>query len=184
MKRAFFIYYFRYFSFFIFAVTAIVIGATINSHIAAASGFGVSPSSLEFAVEKGSEASRQLIIYSTGGPSEFNAVSSNPELIKVHPETGTITEEGAAWLIVTAFGKKAGVANEHIAISFKNPQINGNKEIALSLGTYVAARLSVVEMAAKSANAFVGFLVSLGIIAAGLSVYSPTRNRIRQALRV
>ena len=184
MKRAFFIYYFRYFSFFIFAATAIVTGATINSHIAAASGFGVSPSSLEFVVEKGSEASRQLIIYSTGDATEFNAVSSNPEMIMVYPSAGIISEKGTERLTVTAFGKKAGVANEHITISFQNSQIKGNEEVALSLGTYVAARLSVVEMAAKSANAFVGFHVSLGIVAAGLSIYSSIRSSLRQPLRV
>ena len=180
MKAPFFIYCFRFFLSILTAAAAFVSSA----HLVAAAGFGVSPSSLEFVVEKGSEASRQIIIYNTREPVEFIAVSSSPELIQVYPEAGVVAGEGTARLTVTAFGKKTGVANERIAISFRNPQINGGSEVALSLGTYVAARLSVVELAAKSANAFVGFLVSSGVFVAGLLAYLPIRKRLRQPLHM
>ena len=164
----------------------IAMGAGIlvcNSKVSVAAGFGVSPSTLDFTVEKGSEASRQLIIYNTGDAAEFKAVSSNPELISVYPISGTISEEGTEKLTVTAFGKKAVAADEQIMISM-NPQISRAGDISLLLGTNVAARVRVIQSAARSADFLVGSLLSASIVIAGLLAYLPIRGMVRQPLGI
>lgn len=147
----------------------------------AAAGFGVSPSSMEFVVEKGSEVSRQLIIYNTGRSAGFNAVSSNPELISVAPGNGTISEDGIEKLTVTAFGKKAGSVDGQVVI-YVNPQGEGDSDISLSLGTSVAVKLLVAELEAVPANFLVGSFLSASIVIAGLLAYFPIRSRARQLL--
>ena len=165
---------------FCFAAGSILI---CSSEASVAAGFGVSPSTLDFTVEKGSEASRQLIIYNTGQAAEFNAVSSNPELISVYPSSGAISEEGTKRLAVTVFGKNEGVAYEHIVISM-NPRMSMAGDISLSLGTNIAAKVHVIESAARYANFLVGILLSAGIIIAGLLAYLSIRGIVRQPLRI
>ncbi len=173
-------YYFYYFRLWLVVAAALAFFACFSQDIAAA-GFGVSPSSMEFVVEKGSEVSRQLIIYNTGKAAEFEAKSSNPGLIKVYPDKATISGYESKKLTVTAFGKKSGAVDGHIVISV-TPQAQGDSDISLSLGTSVAVKLLVAELAAGSANFMVGSFLSASIVIAGILIYLPIRNRARQSL--
>jgi len=182
MRFSFFVYYFR---FFVLAAAIIPIAiVVINSQTVAAAGFGVSPSKLEFVVEKGSEASRQLIIYNTGKEAaKFTARSSNPETAQVLPEKGTIRGEGTALVTVIARGikrDKEGKSEEEIIINFNNPNSNADKGVSLSLGTAVPVRLQVLEGAHRSANVFVGMALSASIVLTGLAAHYASKRKAKK----
>lgn len=176
MRPCLFAHSFRFFLF-----TAIVIAVIIvnNSLAVIAAGFGVSPSSLDFTVEEGSEASRQLTIYNTGKESGFNVESSSPELVQVFPSSGTLPEGGLVLVTVTAFGKKVGSSENELKISFASQT---SKEVSVALGAVVAVKLNVVKGSALSASAFVGMLLSTSIVLFGLAAYYALRRKIRQLL--
>lgn len=175
MNALSFIYYFR---FFIIAAAIITVIAN-NSQTVAAAGFGVSPSTLDFTVEEGSESSRQLIIYNTGKESEFSIESSSPEVVRASPSSGILPEEGTAVATVTALGKKVGTSESKLAISFGS---HARNEVSVALGTIVAVKLSVVKGPALSASAFVGMLLSTFIVLFGASAYCASRKKIRQLI--
>lgn len=170
MRFLSFIYYFSFF----LAVAASTAG--YFPHRAVAAGFGVSPSSLNFVVEEGSESSRQLIIYNTGADALFMASSDNPA-ITVTPSTAMLGESESAAVTVTATGKKAGKSSGEILISFIPEGSSAGNEVLFSLGTRVGVSLTVVESAMSSANFFVGVLASAGIVVAGLSAYLALRRK-------
>lgn len=170
MKASFFIYYFLF-------VAAMAF--TGSPQAASAAGFGVSPSDINFVVENGLSASRQLIIYNTGPASVFTVVSED-SAIAVEPSSGTLEKGNTAAIIVTASGKKPGKSASEILVSLAHGSGNPDGEVRLSLGTRVRVSLSVVESALQSANPFVGALISAAMVVAGLLVYLPTRNRIRR----
>ncbi|MBI2550542.1 hypothetical protein HYV83_05185 [Candidatus Woesearchaeota archaeon] len=172
MKASCLIYWFCFLS----AATIIFAGNTKSS---AAAGFGVSPSTLDFTVEEGSESSRQLTLYNTGKESEFNAESSSPEVVLVSPSSGTLPEGGTVAVTVTAFGKKAGTSESEIIMSVNSHE---NGRVSVALGAAVAVKLSVVKGSVLSANAFVGILLSASIVLFGLSGYYASRKKVRQLL--
>ncbi|MBI2141658.1 hypothetical protein HYU16_04530 [Candidatus Woesearchaeota archaeon] len=175
MQRSFFTYYFL---FLLLAAATVAINASQNAN---AAGFGVSPSNMEFIVEKGSQASRQLMLYNTNEEAaEFTAMSSNPETTKVSPERGTVPGEGTTSITVTARGikkNKEGKSEGEIVISFDNRNIDADREVSLSLGTAVAVKVDVVKGAALAVNAIIGVIVSASIVMAGLAAYYATRRR-------
>lgn len=183
MQYSFFIYYFRFFLFLSLAATAAMVFISVNSQTANAAGFGVSPSSLEFTVEKGTEVSRQLIIYNTGRAAEFEAESSNLELVMVYPSSGIIDEGGTATITVTATGKTAGTKKEEINVRISGLSElsgNGDKEVGISLGAGIPVKVIVVNSASVAANAFVGVMLAMGIVLFGLAAYYASRKKIRQ----
>ncbi|MBI2580336.1 mobile sperm domain-containing protein [Candidatus Woesearchaeota archaeon] len=148
-----------------------------------AAGFGVSPSGLEFAVEKGAQASRHLIIYNTYEvTAEFSVTSGNPSALIVTPDRGVIEEGGTALVTVTAIGKDVGTAAEEISIGISNYNANSDREVSLSLGTTVAAKITVAKNGSLAANVFVGALLSASIVFAGLAAYYASRKKVRQLL--
>ena len=179
MKVSSFIYYFRFFLFLFLATAAISLAHT-ESVVAA--GFGVSPSSLDFVVEKGSAASRQLIVYNTGADARFTAISEDPA-IAIVPSEGLLGKGKSAAVTVTAAGKKSGKSSSEILISFITNNGRADKEVQFSLGTRVGVSLNVFENSLSSlppANFFVGILTSVVIVATGLSAYLPVRNRLKR----
>lgn len=165
---------------FCFLSAAAIIFAA-NTKSSAAAGFGVSPSALDFTVEESSESSRQLIIYNTGKESEFSVKSSSPELLRAFPLSGTLPEGGTAAVTVTALGKKVGTSESEITVSFNSHE---NGKVGVALGAAVAVKLSVVKGPALPASAFVGTLLSTGIVLFGASAYCASRKKIRQLLFV
>lgn len=178
MRPCFFAHSFR---FFVFTAAVIAVIIVNNSFAVIATGFGVSPSSLDFTVEEGSESSRQLIIYNTGKESGFNVESSSPEAVRVFPSGGTLPEGGTALVTVTAFGKKAGSSESEITVSVNS---HDNGRVGIALGAAVAVKLNVVKGSALSASAFVGMLLSAGIVLFGVAAYYALRKKIRQFLLV
>lgn len=158
---------------FLLAATAAIVTSSSN---AAATGFGVSPSSIDFAVEKGSSASRQLIIYSTGADAQFVAISESPE-VTVAPSAGILSESKPVVVTVTATGKKLGKSGSEILISLAHNSGNAGNEVRFSLGTRVGISLSVVERTAESANPLAGMLTSSAIVVGGLSAYLTLRRK-------
>lgn len=173
MRNPFLIYHFR-FLFLAAAVAAVLIASKANAVNAA--GFGVSPSSIDFIVEKGSSASRQLIVYNTGADAKFVAISENPELA-VLPSAGILGESESAAVTVTATGKKIGKSSTEILISLAHNRNNADDGVRFSLGTRVGVSLAVIESAIPSANFFVGMLASAGIVVGGLSAYLAIRSK-------
>ncbi len=167
-----------YFLFFLFIAAAAVIHSPQS---AIAAGFGVSPSSLEFTVEKGSEASRQLTIYNTGADAQFAAISGNPA-VTVAPGTAMVGESKSVVATVTATGKKLGKSSGEILISFTPEGSSAGNEVLFSLGTRVGVSLNVVESAMHSANFFVGILTSAAIVVSGLSAYLALRRKSARLL--
>ncbi|MBI3036694.1 mobile sperm domain-containing protein [Candidatus Woesearchaeota archaeon] len=164
MQRSFFIYYF------LFLLFVAATGAISASQNVTGAGFGVSPSGLEFVVEKGAQASRHLIIYNTGKESAgFRAQSSDPVVIKVSPETGFVEAEGSAAVEVTATGSKIGQTSGEVIISFGSH--GSHNEVSLELGTAVPVKLTAFKKAEAAANAFIGMLLSASIVFAGLAAY-------------
>lgn len=165
-----FIYYFSFF-------LAVAAAAIIHSpQSAVAAGFGVSPSALEFTVEKGAEASRQLTIYNTGADAQFVAISENPA-VTVVPGTAMLGESESAVATVTATGKKLGKSSGEILISFTPEGSSAGNEVLFSLGTRVGVSLNVIESSARSANFFAGALTSAAIVVGGLSAYLALRRK-------
>ncbi|MBI2144763.1 hypothetical protein HYU18_00400 [Candidatus Woesearchaeota archaeon] len=142
---------------------------------AGAAGFGVSPSSLEFSLSEGSEASRQLVIFNTGKDSVDFSILASPS-IRVRPESGEIGGGKAAAATVTVIGTKAGVANGELAVSLGSSR-NAENRVSLSLGTSVPVTVRVVK-GVPAASAFVGILVSVVIVVAGLGVCIPLRQNL------
>lgn len=167
MRISFFIYCF------LFAAAAAFIGF---SQAASAAGFGVSPSSIGFIVEKGSSASRQLIIYNTGPVAQFTAASGD-SAIAVEPGSGAIGEGSTAAIIVTATGRNPGKSASEILVSLVHGSGNPDSEVRLSLGTRVGVSLAVVKSAAHSASFLVGMLTSSAIVVSGLSAYLALRRK-------
>lgn len=164
-------------SFFIYCFLFLAAAAFIDfPQTASAAGFGVSPSNINFVVEKGSSASRQLIIYNTGADAQFTAISDDPA-IAVEPSSGALGEGNAAAIRVTAAGKKAGKSSSEILISLVHVSTNADREVRLALGTRVGVSLAVIESAVQSANFFVGLLISAGVVVAGLSAYLALRGK-------
>ena len=151
-----------------------------NSKVSVAAGFGVSPSTLDFTVEKGSEASRQLIIYNTGDAAEFKAISSNPALVQVSPSEGIISTGAASHITVTATGENAGSSLEEITVSLSSH--NNGGEVSLQLGTAIAVRLYVVESAKKLANPAVGLVIAASILLVGTAAYYISRRNLVRVL--
>mgnify|MGYP001569348953 CR=1 FL=1 len=178
MRLPYSIYYFR----FLLAAAAAAVFFIYSSQDIAATGFGVSPSSLEFLVEKGSEVSRQLMIYNTGATTKFEAESSNPELIKIHPASGAISEAGIAIVTVTARGKAAGTKEEEISVRIGGFSSNGDSEVEILLGTGIPVKVMVINSAAAAANAFVGVMLAAGIVLVGAFAYYASRKKIRRLL--
>ena len=172
MRKRHIIYYFLF-------LAAVVLTDFPQTTVAA--GFGVSPSTIDFAVEKGSSVSRQLIIYNTGPAAQFTAISENPA-ITVKPGNGILGESEMATVTLTAAGKNVGRSGGEILISLVPDNGNSDKEVKFSLGTRVGVSLSVVESALPSASLFVGMLTTAVIVAAGLSVYLQVRRRTRHPL--
>ncbi|MBI2144303.1 mobile sperm domain-containing protein [Candidatus Woesearchaeota archaeon] len=165
-------------AFYYFAIAAaiILVIAAANAKAASASGFAVSPSSLEFNVETGSQVQRQLAIYNIGKePAEFSAASSNPQAVVVSPNTGIISGGSKAVITATAKGTKAGASSGEIVIGLSS---GSNKEVSLSLGTAVAVKVNVLKGAALAANAFFGVMLSAGIVATGLAGYYTLKRRV------
>ena len=102
-----------------------------SSKASVAAGFGVSPSTLDFSVEKGSKVARQLIIYNTGEAAAFRAASSNPLAVQVSPSEGVIGTGAASHITVTATGEKAGSSREEIIVSFSS--LGSVNDVALQL---------------------------------------------------
>ncbi len=173
MQRSLFIYYF------LFLLLAAATGAINASQNVTGAGFGVSPSTLDFIVEEGSESSRQLIIYNTGKESEFNAGSSSPEVVQVFPSRGTLPEGGQVLATVTAFGEKVGTSKNEVMVSVNSHE---NGKVGVELGAAVAVNINVIKSSALSANAFVGMLLSTGIVLFGIAAYYASRKKIRQLL--
>lgn len=167
MRRSFFIYYF------LFLLLAAATGIVNASQDVAGIGFGVSPSSLEFAVEEGAQASRRLIIYNTAEEAaEFTAGSSDPDVIRVNPETGSVEAEGSTVVEVTATGSKTGQTKGEVVISLGgHSSHNSSNEVRLELGTAVPVKITAFRKAGAMANAFIGMLLSASIVFAGLMVY-------------
>lgn len=164
-------------SFFIYCFLFLAAAAFIDSpQTASAAGFGVSPSNINFVVEKGSSASRQLIIYNTGAYAQFTAISDDPA-IAVEPSSGALGEGKAAAITVTASAKNPGRSASEILVSLVHGSGNPDREVRLALGTRVGVSLSVVESALQSANPVVGMLVSAGMVVAGLSAYLALRRK-------
>lgn len=178
MRNPFFIYCFR---FLLLAAAAAAVLTASKANVANAAGFGVSPSNIDFIVEKGSSASRQLIIYSTGADAKFVAASENPELA-VLPSAGALGEGESAAITVTATGKKIGKSDGEILISLSHDSGNAGNGVLFSLGTRVGVSLAVVESAMPSANFFVGMLTSAGVVMVGLSAYLALRRKSAQLL--
>lgn len=181
MNVSFFISCCRFFILFFAAAAVTAVTAITNSQNVGAVGFGVSPSSLEFVVEKSTQAQRQLIIYNTGEETaEFSATSSSPLALRVTPEKGIIKESGTAAVIVTATGKDVGTAIEEISIGINKHNSNSDKEVSLSLGTEIAVKLAVVETSALAANAFIGALLSISIVLTGVAAYYASKKKARK----
>ena len=174
MRASCLIYFFGFLS-----IAAIIFVG--NTQFSVAAGFGVSPSTLDFTVEEGSESSRQLIIYNTGKESGFSVQSSSPEVVLVFPSSGTLPEGGTAIVTVTAFGKKVGTSESEITVSVNSHE---NGRVGVALGAAVAVKLSVVKGSVLSANAFVGMLLSTFIVMFGLCAYHISRKKVRQLLFV
>ncbi len=134
---------------------------------ASATGIGVSPSSLEFVVEEGSQSSRQLILHNTGIEEAGFTLSSNSEMLKVWPKTVEIPGNGRARATVTASGTKAGKISAELLVEAAG---GGGSDVSLSLGTSIIARINVIK-ASAAANALVGASISTGIVALGVSAY-------------
>ena len=158
-----------------------VAAVACSPHRAIAAGFGVSPSSLEFTVEKGAEASRQLMIYNTGAAARFVANSGNPA-ITVVPGTAMLGESESAVATVTATGKKLGKSSGEILISFTPDGSSAGNEVLFSLGTRVGVSLNVIESSARSANFFVGMLTSSAVVVGGLFAYLALRRKSARQL--
>ena len=171
MKAPYFIYCFLF-------LAAVAFIDVTQASIAA--GFGVSPSAIDFTVEKGSAASRQLIIYNTGPDAQFTAVSEDPA-ITVKPDKGILGKDKSV-VTVTATGRKVGKSSGEILISLLPNSGKADKEVRFSLGTRVGVSVRVLESAVPSASPFVGMLTSAGIVAAGLSAYLPVRNKLKRQL--
>ena len=150
--------------------------ALSQATLVAAAGFGVSPGTLEFALEEGTVASRQLSLYNLGSQAQFTAVSSNPGLVQVSQESGTIAAGSAATITVTASAAaaKKGRHSEAITVTMGSNQEN---EIRLAIGTVVPVTITITNTIA-AANAAIGLAVSAGIVATGLFVYSPLARRL------
>ncbi|MBI2176498.1 hypothetical protein HYU40_04115 [Candidatus Woesearchaeota archaeon] len=148
----------------------------VNSQLSNAAGFGVSPSSIEFVIEKGSSASRQLIIYNTGTDAQFTAVSENPA-ISAEPDNGMLKNGKSTAIKVTANGEKPGKSASEILVSLAHGSDNPDGKVRLSLGTRVRVSLTVIESAVQSADFFVGALTSAAITVAGLSAYLALRRK-------
>lgn len=133
-----------------------------------ASGFGISPSSMGFSLLEGSESSRQLILYNTGGSAGFSVTSSSQDIV-VTPSNGVLPGNGKAIVTVTAKGRKAGLYREDITVRFFEP--GSENKVSLGLGLSVAVKIAVSKASAVQANAFVGSLISLGIVISGISSY-------------
>lgn len=151
--------------------------AAIMVSQAAAAGFGVSPSSLEFQVEAGSQSSRQLLLYNTDMETvEFSMATSNPETLQIWPEIVTVAGDSVAGIRVTAIGAKPGEAMEEISISMSGGGREG--EVGLALGTMVPAKLRVINGQAITANAVIGTLLSAGIAFFGTAAYLLARAKL------
>ena len=133
-------------------------------------------------MEKGTEVSRQLMIHNTGATTEFEAESSNPELIKIHPASGIISEAGMAIVTVTARGKAAGTKEEEISVRISGLSSNGDSEVGIVLGTGIPVKLMVINSAAAAANAFVGVMLAAGIVLVGAFAYYASRKKIKRLL--
>ncbi len=143
--------------------------------IASAAGIGIAPSSLDFSVNEGSSASRQLLVYNTGsGEAIFSLASSSTERLSVKPEKAAIPGGGMASFIVTASGTRAGESDEAIFGEVED----GSGGVRISLGTAVRVKIRVANAALQPANAFVGVSLSAGIVMAGLSAYRLARKRL------
>jgi len=140
-------------------------------------GFGISPSELNFAVEKGAESSRQLILHNTGSQVKFTAASDNG-LVSVSPASGIVPENGKTAVAVAVSGNRAGEFHDTVTVRFFNP--DDASGVSLGLGMSVAVRISVTEPVAAQASIIVGSLISTGIIASGLSAYLAAK-RLKKA---
>ena len=150
----------------------------INSGTVSAAGFAVSPSSLEFTVEKDSHAQKQLRIYNSGEEgAEFAAQSSNKDVVKVSPEKGFVEGEGPAVVTVTATGVRMDSTSEEVLISFSSRNSNANREVSLELGTAVPVKITAVKSAEAAANVVIGSFLSVSIVMVGLAIYYSRRKR-------
>lgn len=142
-------------------------------HVVAA-GLGVSPSSLEFSVREGEEASRQLVIYNTGTDAAEFSISASSSHIKVFPESGKIAGGKAAVSTITAAGAKPGLDSGELIVSLGSG--SSENRIAFALGTAIPVSLNVIANGAAAANGAIGALVSAGTFVAGLAGYYRLRR--------
>ncbi len=144
---------------------------------AAAAGFGISPSSLGFGMEEGSESSRQLVLYSTGKQADFTITSSSKNVV-VAPSSGVLPDNGRAVVTITARGRKAGTFREELAVRFYDKP--GGIQVSIGLGMSVAVNMVVSKPAGAEASAAVGSLLSAGIVLSGVAAYAAA-GRLRKA---
>jgi hypothetical protein len=156
-------------------IISIIFLILILTKTTTASGFGVSPSELDFVIEKNTEVSRQINIYNTGEETEFKAMSSNPDILSVYPNKGIIPKDGSTYIKITAKGTEPGHSEEKITISVGNYDESIGK-ITMALGTTVSVKILVFKSAPVQASMFLGSTLSASIVITGLSGYLARRK--------
>jgi hypothetical protein len=157
---------------FLFVFFVFILFFEIN--IVSANGFGVSPSSLNFSIFKGSESSRQVIIYNTGNEDAFfNATTTNLS-IALFPSFGLIEKNSRSLIEVKVSGSRIGEENGEVIIRFSSPK--AENMVSLGMGLSVKVGIAVNNPPRTDPDTLIGSVISAGIIITGFSSYSAFRK--------
>lgn len=135
-----------------------------------AQGIGISPAQLEFDLQEGEVAERQIIIYSNSPAQENFVAKTDLEGLTIHPDTGFINQEKK--LIVSVRGRKPGKRDGYITLQFKGD----GRGMRINTGAMVKVLMNVREKESQI-SVVKGVTITSGIVLVGLASYFAWKNQ-------